>query len=88
MNNGKCGGSVSNRSYSLFIAFFILTLTFSLISAGILNVNTTIGMAAYAKKSKRSSESGDDGGGGGSSGDDSSGGSDSKGSLDNSRGRQ
>jgi succinate-acetate transporter protein len=43
-------GSVSNRSCRLFIAFFILTLTFSLISAGILNANTTIGMAAYAKK--------------------------------------
>ncbi len=45
-------GSVSNRSCRLFIAFFTLTLTFSLISAGILNANTIVGMAAYAKKSK------------------------------------
>jgi hypothetical protein len=33
------------------MVFFILTLAFSLTSAGILNANTTIGMAAYAKKS-------------------------------------
>jgi hypothetical protein len=59
-------GSVSNRSCRLFIAFFILTLTFSLISAGVLKVNTTVSMAAYAKKSKKPSEenSNDEGGGG------------------------
>jgi hypothetical protein len=82
-------GSVSNRSYSLFIAFSILTLAFSLISAGIFNANTTVGMIAYAKKSKKPSEENSNDGGGGESSDksgDSSGGSDSKDKKNNDQG--
>jgi hypothetical protein len=58
----------STRAYSFFMVFFILTLAFSLTSAGILNANITIGMAAYAKKSKGSSDGSSGGGSGGSGG--------------------
>jgi len=53
-------GSVS----SILIVFFVLTITFCLISAGIFKADTSIGMVAYAKKSKESSggSSGSDGG--------------------------
>ena len=44
-------GSVS----SILIVFFVLTITFCLVSTGIFKANTSIGMAAYAKKSKESS---------------------------------
>ena len=76
-------------SRSSLILFFVLTLTFSLISAGILNANTTVGMAAYAKKSKRPfEEKNNDGVGGssGKSGDSGGGGSDSKDKKNNDQG--
>jgi succinate-acetate transporter protein len=57
------GGRGSNKSCTFFITFFVLTLTFCLVSAGIFKTNTTIGMvAAYATKYKGSS--GGDGSGG------------------------
>ena len=60
-------GSVS----SFILVFFILTITFCLVSAGIFKVNTTIGMnAAYAKKSRESSGGSSGSDGGGSKGDD------------------
>jgi hypothetical protein len=58
---GRCSGS------GFIVVFFILTITFCLVSAGIFKANTAITMDAYAKKSKDSS--------GGSKGDDSSSGS-------------
>jgi hypothetical protein len=57
------------------MVFFILTLAFSLTSAGILNANITIGMAAYAKKSKGSSDGSSGGGSGGSGSSNEDGGS-------------
>ena len=62
-----------NRSPNFIILFFILTLAFSLTSAGIINGNRAISIDAYAKKSKESSE-GSSGGVGGSSGGSSDGG--------------
>ena len=51
------GSRGTGSDSSLVVAFFVLTLTFSLISAGIFNANTaTVGMAAYAKKPKKRSE--------------------------------
>ncbi len=44
---GSGSGSVS----SILIVFFVLTITFCLVSAGIFKANTSMGMAAYAKKS-------------------------------------
>jgi hypothetical protein len=67
----------SGNVNGLLTVFFVLTITFCLVSAGIFKANTNIGMrVAYAKKSKDSSggDSGSDGGG--SKGGDSSGGSD------------
>jgi hypothetical protein len=57
---------------TFLIVFFVLAITFCLVSAGIFKANTTIGMdAAYAKKSKESSGGSSDGGGDSkSSGDD------------------
>ena len=49
-------GRVNNRSCRLFIVFFVLTLTFSLISAGSFKGYTSISMVAYAKKSKKPSD--------------------------------
>jgi hypothetical protein len=72
------------RSISSFlIVFFVLTITFCLVSAGIFKANTSIGMAAYATTSEGSS-GGDksDKGGGSKGGGDSSGGSDGGGSSD------
>jgi hypothetical protein len=65
--------SSSNGPYSFIVIFFILTLAFSLTSAGTLSANTSIGIDAYAKKSKESSEGNSNGNGsssdkGGSSG--------------------
>ncbi len=41
---------------TFFVVFFVLTITFCLVSAGIFKANTTIGInAAYTKKSKESS---------------------------------
>jgi len=73
----------STRCYSFFVIILVLTIVFSLISVSILKANTTIGMAAYAKKSKKPSEenSNDGGGSSGKSGDSGGGGgggSDSK----------
>jgi hypothetical protein len=68
-----------NRTRSFIILFFILTLAFSLTSAGILKGNMAIGMDAYATKSERSSGGGSKGGG------DSSGSSGGGGSSDESR---
>ena len=57
-----------NRTLSFIILFFIiLTLAFSLTSAGILKDNMAVGIAAYATKSEGSS--GGSGGGGSSGGD-------------------
>jgi hypothetical protein len=71
---------------SFLIVFFVLTITFSLISAGIFKANTTIDIAAYAKKSKDSSDVGSKGDGSssssGSDGGSSEGGSSSGGSND------
>jgi hypothetical protein len=47
--------SSSNRPYSFIVIFFILTLAFSLTSAGTLSTNTSIGIDAYAKKPNESS---------------------------------
>jgi hypothetical protein len=76
--------SSSNRAYSFFVVLFVLTITFCLVSTGIFKANTTIGMAAYAKKSKESSggSSGGDSSGGSSDGGDSSGGSNDNGGGD------
>jgi hypothetical protein len=60
--------SSSANAHSFFIVFFILTLAFSLISAGILRSNNAIGIAAHATKSARSSGGGNRNGGGSSSG--------------------
>ena len=68
-------------SGSKFLAvFFVLTITFCLVSGGIFKANTSIGMAAYAKKSKKPSEenSNDGGGSSGKSGDGGSGSKDKK----------
>ena len=46
---GRCSGS------GFIVVFFILTITFCLVSAGIFKANTAITMDAYAKKSKDSS---------------------------------
>jgi hypothetical protein len=75
----------SNRAYSFFIILFILTVAFSLTSAGILNGNMAMSIDSYAKKSKESSEESSRVGSGSSnkSGGSSSG-SDSKSSSDNS----
>jgi hypothetical protein len=51
------------RAYHFFILFFILTLAFSLTSAGILKGNMAISMDAYATKSEGSSGGGSKGGG-------------------------
>ena len=45
----------SNRAYSFFIILFILTVAFSLTSAGIFKGNIAISIDADAKKSKESS---------------------------------
>jgi hypothetical protein len=68
------------RAYRFIILFFILTLAFSLTSAGILKGNMAISMDAYATKSEGSS-GGDssDGGGGSSGGSNDNGGSSSTG---------
>jgi hypothetical protein len=77
---------IHSRSGSSFlIVFFVLTITFCLVSAGIFKANTTIGMAAYATKSEGSSggDRSDDGGGskgGGSSSSSNDGGGSSSGS--------
>jgi hypothetical protein len=78
------------RAYRFFILFFILTLAFSLTSAGILNSNTVIGIDAYVKESdefsgessRRASTSGSTDKSGGAGG--SSSGLDTKSSSDNS----
>ncbi len=76
------GSSSTGSGSSFVVAVFALTITFSLISLGILSANTTIGMAVYAKKSKKPNEenSNDEGGGAssGKTGDSSAGGSHSK----------
>jgi hypothetical protein len=55
----------STETGSMFIILFILALLFSLVSAGVINLNTnTISIDAYAKKSGKPGESG-----GGGSGD-------------------
>jgi hypothetical protein len=81
-------GVGSGRSF--LVVFFVLAITFCLVSGGIFKANTTIGMAAYAKKSKKpSEESSNDGGGGESSdksGDSSGGGSDNKDKKNNNQG--
>ena len=65
-------GTFRTRSGSTFlVVFFVLTITFCLVSAGIFKANTSIGMnAAYAKKSKESSGGSSGSDGGGSKGDD------------------
>jgi hypothetical protein len=76
-----------SRIGSSFLAvFFVLTITFCLVSAGIFKANTSIGMAAYATKSEGSSggDSSDGGGGKGSSSGD--GGDSSDKGRDNSGG--
>ena len=75
-----CVGIGKGSGSTLLVVFFVLTITFCLVSAGIFKANTTIGMAAYAKKSKGSSGGSSSGGGeskrgsdgGGSKGDDGS----------------
>ena len=76
------------RDSSFLVLLFVLTLTFSLISAGILRANPTVSMAAYAKKSKKPPEENSNDGSGGSSGKsgDSGGGSDSKDKKNNDQG--
>jgi hypothetical protein len=66
----------SNRGF--IVVLLVLTITFCLVSAGIFKANTSISMAAYAKKSKESSggDKNNDGGGSKGGGDSSSGGSD------------
>jgi uncharacterized membrane protein YgcG len=73
--------SIGSGSSFLLVVFFVLTITFCLVSAGIFKANTTtIDIAAYAKKSKDSSD-------GGSKGDDSSSSSgDGGGSSSNDKG--
>ena len=64
---------ISRGSYNstLLVLFFVLTITFCLVSAGIFKANTSIGMnAAYAKKSRESSGGSSGSDGGGSKGDD------------------
>jgi hypothetical protein len=75
------GGTTISRSSFLAI-FFVVTITFCLVSAGIFKTNTSISMAAYATKSEGSSggDKSDDRGGSKGSGDTSSGGSDGGGS--------
>jgi hypothetical protein len=53
MNDKNMKESSSNSASAR--RFFILTLIFSLISAGILTANTTIGIEAFAKKVPRKS---------------------------------
>src|SRR5690242_21921878 len=79
--NTICGGLAEVVNSSLLLLFFLLTITFCLVSAGIFKASTSIGMAAYAKKSKESSggSSGSDGGGS-KSGDSGGSGSDDVGS--------
>jgi hypothetical protein len=57
-------GSGSGSSSSFLLVFFVLTITFSLMSAGIFKANSSIGMIAYASKSEGSSggDKSDDGG--------------------------
>jgi hypothetical protein len=75
----------SNRAYSFFIILFILTVAFSLTSAGIFEGNIAISLDAYAKKSKESSgESSRVGSDSSNKSGGSSIGSDSKSSSDNS----
>jgi uncharacterized membrane protein YgcG len=66
------------------LVFFVLTITFSLMSAGIFKANTSIGMVAYATKSEGSSGGDKSDGGRAESkdGGSSSGGSDGGGSSD------
>jgi flagellar motor protein MotB len=61
----RVSGSSSANARSLLIVFFILTVAFSLTSAGIFRSNNAIGIAAYAAKSKGSSGGSSNGGGGG-----------------------
>jgi hypothetical protein len=83
-------GTSGVGSGSFLVVFFVLTITFCLISGGIFKANTTIGMAAYAKKSKKPSEGSSDKEGGGDSsdksGDKSSGGGDKSGGNSSDKG--
>jgi hypothetical protein len=79
-------GISRTRHYRLFAIFPVLILAFSLTSAGILNANMAISIAAYATKSEGSSGGDSSDGGGGIKGSDSSSGSggDEGGSRDKS----
>jgi hypothetical protein len=76
----------STDTCSFLVVFFVLTITFCLVSAGIFKANTTIGIAAYAKKSKEPSGEDSSKDAGGSKGDDSSSGSSSEGGAGSSSG--
>ena len=50
-----CVGIGKDSGSTLLVVFFVLAITFCLVSAGIFKANTTIITDAYAKKSKESS---------------------------------